>query len=321
LSDLADHHRATPITGRTWMQHAVPTTLGFKFAGWLDALNRHIDRINHVQAGCFDPQFGGAVGTLASLGPRAHAFSIALSNELKVPLNEIPWHSHRDRTTEFATTFGMLTGTLGKIARDISLHMQTEIDELREPAEPNRGGSSTMPHKRNPVACAAILSAATRVPGLVSTMLTAMIHEDERALGNWHAEWETLPQIVMLAGGALHQLTELIPHLEIDTDRMRKNLELTNGLIYSEALTSALATKIGHTEARKQIDAASKQSANNHTHLRKTIETDKILAQHFTTAELDQLFDPRSYTGMANIFIDQVLAAHGTQKNSQQQKK
>jgi 3-carboxy-cis,cis-muconate cycloisomerase len=315
LSDLANHHRATPIIGRTWMQHAVPTTLGFKFAGWLDAFNRHIERIIQVQAGCFDPQFGGAVGTLASLGPHAQAFSKALATELKVPLPEISWHSHRDRFGEIATTLGLLTGTLGKIARDIALHSQTEIDELREPAEPHRGGSSTMPHKRNPVACAAILSAATRVPGLVSTMLTAMVQEDERALGNWHAEWETLPKIVMLAGGALHQLTELLPRLEIDTDRMLKNLELTNGLIYSEALTSALAAKIGYTQSRRQIDAATQQATKDHLHLRKIVEQDKNLSQHFSAIELDQLFDPHNYAGMANIFIDQVLAAYPSKED------
>jgi 3-carboxy-cis,cis-muconate cycloisomerase len=320
LADLADQYRATPIVGRTWLQHAVPTTLGVKFAGWLDALTRRISHLNDTRAD-FNLQFGGAAGTLASLGPRAQAVASALSTELKLSPPQIPWHSQRDRLAQVATALGLLTGTVGKIARDISLHMQTEIDELREPAEENRGGSSTMPHKRNPVACAAILSAATRVPGLVSTMLSAMIQEDERALGNWHAEWETLPEIVMLAGGALHQLTELIPRLEIDTARMRKNLELTNGLIYSEALTTALAGKIGHTEARHRIDAATQQASKDHLHLRKVIAQDKNLSQHFSATELDQLFDPGNYSGMANIFIDQVLAAYPPNKHSEPHKK
>ena len=321
LASLSDHHRATPIVGRTWMQHAVPTTLGAKFAGWLEALNRHAERLRQSEARCLVLQLGGAVGTLASLGAKAQAFSKALSVELKLPQPQIPCHSHRDRFAEVATTLGLLTGTLGKIAHDIALHAQTEIDELREPAEENRGGSSTMPHKRNPVACAAILSAATRVPSLVSTMLTAMVQEDERGLGNWHAEWETLPEIVMLSAGALHQLCELIPNLEIDTERMRKNLELTNGLVYSEALTSALAAKIGHTAARQRIDAATQEATKELLHLRKVIEQDKFLAQHLTAAELDQLFDPLNYTGMANIFIDQVLAAHEVNKKLSQHKK
>ena len=211
LAKLADEHRATPIVGRTWLQHAVPTTLGMKFAGWLDALHRHRERLVETQTRCLVLQFGGAVGTLAALGAQADAVSKKLVAELNLPLPSVPWHSHRDRVAEIATTMGLLSGTLGKIARDISLHMQTEIGELREPAEEGRGGSSTMPHKRNPVACAAILAATIRVPGLVSTMLGAMIQEEERGLGGWHAEWETLPEIICLTGGASHHLANLLP--------------------------------------------------------------------------------------------------------------
>jgi 3-carboxy-cis,cis-muconate cycloisomerase len=320
LAALADQHRGTPIVGRTWMQHAVPTTLGVKFAGWLDALSRHADRLFELQARCLVLQFGGAVGTLAALGTRGQTVAKALSEELRLPQPQMPWHSHRDRFAEVAATLGLLTGTLGKIARDISLHLQTEIDELREPSPEGRGGSSTMPHKQNPVACAAILSAATRVPGLVSTMLTAMLQEDERGLGGWHAEWETLPEIVALSAGALHHLVELIPRLEINTERMRKNLELTNGLIFSEALTAALALKIGHSEARSRIDATTQKAAKEYRHLRKIIELDKYLSQHLPSAELDQLFDPRHYTGMANVFIDRVLAHHQAQKNTHPKK-
>jgi 3-carboxy-cis,cis-muconate cycloisomerase len=320
LATLANKHRATPIVGRTWMQHAVPTTLGFKFAASLDALNRHSERLRETEKRCLVLQFGGAVGTLAALGTRGQVVAKALSDELKLPQPQVPWHSHRDRIAEVATNLGLLTGTLGKIAHDIALHSQTEIDELREPAEEGRGGSSTMPHKQNPVACAATLSAAARVPGLVSTMLTAMLQEDERGLGNWHAEWETLPEIVTLSAGALHHLTDLIPHLEINSDRMLKNLELTNGLIYSEALTAALASKIGHSEARSRVDAATQQAAKEHHHLRTIIEQDKYLAHHLSTAELDQLFDPGHYTGMANVFIDQVLAQHQSQKSAHPKK-
>ena len=198
LAKMADQHRHTPIVARTWMQHAIPTTLGIKFAGWLDALVRHRERFHEMQTRCLVLQFGGAAGTLAMLGSQAEVICKHLSEQLKLPLPQMPWHSHRDRLSEIATTLGLLTGTLGKIARDISLHMQTEIDELREPAEEGRGVSSTMPHKRNPVACAMILAAATRIPELVATMLTAMLQEDERGLGGWHTEWETLPEIVCL---------------------------------------------------------------------------------------------------------------------------
>src|SRR6202011_5057126 len=146
---------------------------------WLDALGRHRERFREMQNRCLVLQFGGAVGTLAALGSKGGVVARHLSDELKLPLPQMPWHSHRDRLSEIAATLGLLTGSLGKIARDISLHMQTEVDELREPAEEGRGGSSTMPHKRNPVACAVILAAAIRVPGLVATMLSAMLKEDE----------------------------------------------------------------------------------------------------------------------------------------------
>jgi 3-carboxy-cis,cis-muconate cycloisomerase len=175
----------------------------------------------------------------------------------------LPWHTQRDRVAEVATTLGLCTGTLGKIARDISLHMQTEIAEVLEPAGEGRGGSSTMPHKRNPVSAAVVLSAATRVPGLVSTMLSAMVQEDERGLGNWHAEWETLPEIFRLTAGALHQMATIVPHLEVDVARMRRNLDATQGLIFAEAVAMAMAKDhIGKSAAHELLEAASLRRAN-----------------------------------------------------------
>ncbi len=316
LAKLADEHRATPIVGRTWMQHAVPTTLGMKFAGWLDALGRHRERLRQTQQNCLVLQFGGAVGTLAALGSKDEAVSKQLANELKLALPQMPWHSHRDRMTEIATTLGLLTGTLGKIARDISIHAQIEIDELREPAEAGRGGSTTMPHKRNPVAAAAILSAAIRVPTLVSTMLTAMVQEDERGMGGWHAEWETLPAIVCLSAGALHQLTIVVPHLEIDVARMRHNLDLTNGLIFSEAITAALGEKIDRSLARQLLDSASKRAAKEKLSLRKVLDENPEITKHLSPQELEKLFDPRNYSGAARQFIDRVIQQHKSDTHS-----
>ena len=316
LAKMADQHRLTPIVARTWMQHAIPTTLGIKFAGWLDALGRHRERFRQMQNRCLVLQFGGAAGTLAALGSQGGPVVKHLSEQLKLPLPQMPWHSHRDRLSEIATTLGLLTGTLGKIARDISLHMQTEIDELREPTEEARGGSSTMPHKRNPVACATIIAAATRVPGLVATMLTGMIQEDERGLGGWHAEWETLPEIVCLTAGAMHQLANVVPRLEIDVKRMRENLELTKGLIFAEAITAALGEKISRSHARELIDAASERTINEKRHLRDVINDDRKIAQHLSPEQLDKLFDPRNYTGMASAFIDAVIEHYKSHKNS-----
>jgi 3-carboxy-cis,cis-muconate cycloisomerase len=316
LATLADEHRATPIVGRTWMKHAVPTTLGMKFAGWLDALSRHRERLRQTQTDCLVLQFGGAVGTLAALGSKGEAVSNQLANELKLALPEIPWHSHRDRMAEIATTLGLLTGTLGKIARDISIHAQTEIDELREPADEGRGGSSTMPHKRNPVVAAAILSAAIRVPALVSTMLSAMVQEDERGMGGWHAEWETLPHIVCLAAGALHQLTAVVPSLEIDVQRMRQNLDLTDGLIFSEAITAALGEKIGRSQARQLLDSASERAAKEKLSLRKVLDENPEIKKHLSPQELEKLFDPRNYSRNASQFIDLVIEKHKSDTHS-----
>ncbi|MDP9339356.1 MAG: 3-carboxy-cis,cis-muconate cycloisomerase [Acidobacteriota bacterium] len=310
LAELADQHRATPIVGRTLMQHAVPTTLGTKFAGWLDALGRHRDRLHETRQRCIVLQFGGAVGTLATLGAHGETVAKNLSSELQLPLPQIPWHSHRDRMAEIATTLGLLTGTLGKIARDVSLHAQTEIAEFHEPAEEGRGGSSTMPHKRNPVASASIISAAIRVPGLVSAMLAAMPQEQERGLGGWHAEWETLPEIVCLAAGALHQLTYIAPKLELDVDRMSQNLEASKGLIFAEAVTAALGEKIPRSQARQLMDAALRLAVNEKLHLREALEQQKAIKQHLPPGDLDKLFDPRNYSGSASRNIDAVIATH-----------
>jgi 3-carboxy-cis,cis-muconate cycloisomerase len=316
LAKMADQHRLTPIVARTWMQHAVPTTLGMKFAGWLDVMSRHRERFREMQNRCLVLQFGGAVGTLAALGSQGGLVAGHLSEQLKLPLPQIPWHSHRDRLSEIAATLALLTSTLGKIARDISLHMQTEIDELREPAEEGRGASSTMPHKRNPVACAVILAAAIRVPGLIASMLSAMLQEDERGLGGWHAEWETLPEIVCLTAGATHHLADVVPRLEIDVKRMRENLELTKGLIFAEAITMALGEKINRSQARELIDAASERAIKEKRHLRDAINDDQKIAQHLSAEQLDTLFDARNYTGTASEFIDRVIENYKSQKNS-----
>jgi 3-carboxy-cis,cis-muconate cycloisomerase len=316
LAKMADQHRHTPVVARTWMQHAIPSTLGIKFAGWLDALMRHRERFREMQTRCLVLQFGGAAGTLAALGSQGSIIAKHLSEQLKLPLPQMPWHSHRDRLSEVATTLGLLTGTLGKIARDISLHAQTEIDELREPAEEGRGGSSTMPHKRNPVSCAMILAAATRVPGLVATMLTAMLQEDERGLGGWHAEWETLPEIVCLTAGAMNHLADVVPRLEIDVKRMRENLELTKGLIFAEAIIAALGDKIPRSQARELIDAASERAIKEKRHLRDIFHDDQKIAAHLSSDQLDKLFDPRNYIGTSNEFIDHVIENHKSQKNT-----
>jgi 3-carboxy-cis,cis-muconate cycloisomerase len=219
----------------------------------------------------------------------------------------MPWHSQRDRIAEVGTTLGLCVGSLGKIARDISLHMQTEIAEVFEPAGEGRGGSSTMPHKRNPVSAAIVLSAATRVPGLVSTMLSAMVQEDERGLGDWHAEWETLPEIFRLTAGALHQMATIVPRLEVDASRMRHNLDATHGLIFAEAVTMAMGAHIGKSAAHTLVEEASRQARESGKHLRDALAQNQAVTERLTAAELDRLFAPENYLGVAEELVDRVI--------------
>ena len=309
LATLAERYKSTVLAGRTWMQQALPTTLGVKFAGWLDAVNRHRQRFAEAQRRCLALQFGGAAGTLAALGARGLQVAGHLAGELKLALPEIPWHSHRDRLGEMAVTMGMCVGTLGKIAADIALHMQTEVAEIFEPVEEGRGGSSTLPQKRNPVSSAVVLAAAKRVPGLVSTMLTAMVQEDERGLGGWQAEWETLPEIVSLTAGALRQMAEMVPKLEIDAARMAENLESSKGLVFAEAVAMTLAAKIGKQEAHAIVRAASQRAAKERQHLRVVLAADERVTKHLSAAELDRLFEARNYLGAAEEFVERVVAA------------
>ncbi|MGA8272685.1 MAG: 3-carboxy-cis,cis-muconate cycloisomerase [Candidatus Sulfotelmatobacter sp.] len=312
LAKVAEEYRSTPIAGRTLMQHALPTTFGAKVAGWLDAMNRHRERLAETRTRVLVLQFGGAVGTLAALREKGSKVAEALAAELHLELPIMPWHSHRDRVAEVATTLGLCAGTLGKIARDISLHMQTEIAEVSEPSGEGRGGSSTMPHKRNPVSSGVVLSAAIRVPGLVSTMLSAMVQEDERGLGNWQAEWETLPEIFCLTAGALHQMATIVPYLEVDAARMKGNLEATHGLIFAEAVTMALATRIGRPSALALVEAASRKSRESGKHLREILGEDKAVTDHLSAGELDRLFAPENYFGVAEQLVDRVIDASRT---------
>jgi 3-carboxy-cis,cis-muconate cycloisomerase len=321
LGELAHKNRATLIVARTWMQQALPTTFGLKAAGWLDAIDRHRARLAETQERCLVLQFGGAVGTMAALGARGLDVAANLAKELQLSLPELPWHSQRDRMAEIATTLGLFCGTLGKIARDISLHTQTEVGEVFEPTADGRGSSSTMPHKRNPVTSAVVLSAAARVPPLVSTMLAAMIQEQERGLGGWHAEWETLPDIVRLTAGALHHLTTTVSELELDPERMRQNLDVTHGLIFAEAVTMALAEKMPRTEAHEIVQLACKRAQTTRRDLRSVLAQDSIVKANLSDAELDRLFTPANYLGVADQFIDRVLASSTEQRNQKKPRK
>jgi 3-carboxy-cis,cis-muconate cycloisomerase len=307
LATLAEAHRATPIVARTWMQQAAPSTFGVVVAGWLDAILRHRTRLDEIRPRILTLQFGGAVGTLAALRERGPNVAKLLASELQLSLPSIPWHTQRDRFVELATFLGLLTGTLGKVGRDISLLSQTEVSELTESAAEGRGGSSTMPNKRNPITCAVLVAAATRAPGLVSTMLAAMPQEYQRGLGGWQAEWETLPELFRLSAGALHHLVEMLPGLEVDRQRMRENIDASKGLIFAEAVSVALADRLGKLPAHMLVEAASKKALVAKRPLKEVLLEEPNLRGHLTAADLEGLFDVRNYLGSADEFVQTVL--------------
>ena len=304
LADLTEKYRDTQMPGRTWLQHAVPITFGLKLAGWLDACLRHRERLSELKPRVLTLQFGGAAGTLAFLADDGDAVTAALAAELKLSMPDIAWHTCRDRVAEAGAWCGLLTGSLGKMARDLSLCSQTEVGETAETAG---GGSSTMPQKRNPVAAAAILGAAIRMPGLVSTLLAAMVQEHERGLGGWQAEWATLPEICVLTSKALSKTIAMLREIEVYPEAMSCNLEVSNGLIMAEAVSSALAARIGRSEAHGLVEAASRRAAMEGKHLRTVLEDTPALKQLFSREKLDEIFKPSNYLGSAQRMIDRVL--------------
>lgn len=307
LAIQAREHADSVLAGRTWLQAGPPVTLGLKIAGWLAAIRRHRQRLESARKRALTLQFGGAVGTLSALGEKGEHVSSVLAQKLELREPEIPWHAHRDNLVEVATSLGLLVGTLGKIARDVSLLMQTEVAELSEPYEEGRGGSSTMPHKRNPVACAMILAAATRVPALVSTLLSAMNHEHERGLGNWQAEWEVYPEIFGLTASALERTLEIARGMVVDRGKMRANLAANNGLGMAEAVSVALAAQIGNDRSHDLVEQASRRAIASNLHLAAVLKSDAEIRRHLTEVQIDNLMDPENYLGTSKKMIARVL--------------
>ncbi|MDB5515385.1 MAG: 3-carboxy-cis,cis-muconate cycloisomerase, partial [Tardiphaga sp.] len=258
FAKLARQHRDTAMVARTWLQHALPMPFGLKLAEYASALHRSRLRLLRLRSEGLALQFGGAAGTLAALGDKGLIVADRLAQELELPLPDAPWHTHRDRIAEVASVLAILSGTCGKIARDVSLMMQTDVAEAFEPAGEGGGGSSTMPHKRNPVAAATALAAATMAPNLAATIFAAQVQDHERSAGPWHAEWPTLPTLQLVTSGALTAIVDIAEGLEVDAARMRLNLDETHGLIMAEAVTMALAEKLGKSDAHHLVEAASK---------------------------------------------------------------
>jgi len=309
FAKLARKHRDTPIVARTWLQHALPMPFGLKLAEYAAALHRSRKRLLRLRNEGLALQFGGAAGTLAALGDNGLMVAEQLAQELQLPLPEAPWHSHRDRIAEAASVLAIVAGTCGKIARDVQLMMQTDVAEAFEPSGEGRGGSSTMPHKRNPVAAATALAAATMAPNLAATIFAAQVQDHERSAGPWHAEWPTLPTLLLVTSGALAAIVDIAEGLEVDAVRMRANLDATGGLIMAEAVTFALAEKIGKSEAHHLMEAASKKAVAGKKHLRDVLAKDPKVSAHLSADKLTKLFEPMAYQGASQALIDRLLAS------------
>jgi 3-carboxy-cis,cis-muconate cycloisomerase len=309
FAKLAQAHRNTAMVARTWLQHAQPMPFGLKLAEYAAALGRSRTRLKRLAQEGLALQFGGAAGTLAALGHKGLAVGEKLADELKLPMPDAPWHTHRDRIAEAASVLAILAGSCGKIARDVSLLMQTDVGEAFEPAGVGRGGSSTMPHKRNPVAAASALGAATMAPNLAATIFAAQVQEHERSAGPWHAEWPTLPTLLLVTSGALAATVDLAEGLEVDAARMRQNLDATGGLIMAEAVAMALAETIGKGEAHHIVEAASKTAVAEKKHLRDVLAADSKVAAHLGADQLAKLFEPMAYQGASQTLIDRLLAS------------
>jgi len=308
LAERAAKFRDTPIAGRTHLQHAVPTTFGLKCAGWASPLVTHVERLDQAASRILVVQFGGAAGTLAALGANGAAVVEALAHELGLGVSELPWHAQRDGFAEAAALFGSICGSLSKFALDVSLMMQTEVGEISEPHSDGRGGSSTMPQKRNPIASEYILAATRTVHALVPVMLGAMVADHERATGPWQSESLALPQCVALTAGALAHARSIAEGMTIDTERMRRNIDLTGGLIMAEAIATALIPSIGRAAAEAMLARACDRSITEHVPLSTIIRTDPELRPHLNDAEVDRLIDPASYLGSAGTFVDRLVA-------------
>jgi 3-carboxy-cis,cis-muconate cycloisomerase len=306
---LARQHRDTAMVARTWLQHALPMPFGLKLAEYAAALHRSRMRLKRLRSEGLALQFGGAAGTLAALGDKGLLVAEKLAAELELPLPDAPWHTHRDRIAEAASAFAILAGTCGKIARDVTLMMQTDVSEAFEPSGEGRGGSSTMPHKRNPVAAATALAAATMAPNLAATIFAAQVQDHERSAGPWHAEWPTLPTLQLVTSGALAAIVDIAEGLEVDVLRMRVNLDASHGLIMAEAVTFALAEKIGKSDAHHVAEAAVKKAVAGKQHLRDVLTSDPKVAAHLSADKLAKLFDPMAYQGVSQALIDRLLAS------------
>src|SRR5580693_2406730 len=311
LAALARKYRDTPMAGRSNLQQAVPITFGYKMATLLAAFERHKQRLKELRGRVLVGEFGGAAGTLSSLGGRGLEVQAELMKELKLGVPAIAWHTVRDCIAEVGCFLGLVTGTCGKIAFDVKLMMQTEVEELYEPFHEGRGSSSTMPQKRNPISSVYITATTSLVRQHVAALLDAMVEDHERATGPWEIEWIAVPEIFSLAAGALAQTRFMVSGLVVDEKKMRKNLDITRGLIMSEAVMMGLGPHIGRQYAHDLVYDICRQVVATGRTLLDLLAENREVAKHLDRAALEKLCDPANYLGQAGEMVDRVLAMRG----------
>ncbi|MEO8345589.1 MAG: adenylosuccinate lyase family protein [Betaproteobacteria bacterium] len=308
LAQLAREYRDTPIIGRSNLQHAIPVTFGYKMATILASIERHRDRLDQLRARVLVGEFGGACGTLASIEHGAMETQAGLMAELGLSQPVIAWHTARDSIAEVGCFLGLVGGTLGKIAMDVRLMMQTEVGEVFEPFTHGRGSSSTMPQKRNPISSVYIHAAVSMVRQHAAALLDAMIGDHERSTGPWQIEWIALPEAFCLTAGALQQTRVVLEGMEVDTARMRANIDITNGLVMSEAVMMGLGRHIGREHAHDLVYDLCREALTSSRPLIDLLVENPEVSRHLDRAALESLCDPENYLGQSGVMVDRVLA-------------
>ncbi len=298
------------MVARTWLQHALPMPFGLKLAEYAAALHRSKLRLQRLRGETLALQFGGAAGTLAALGDKGLPVAEKLAKELKLPLPDAPWHTHRDRIAEAASVFAIIAGTCGKIARDVSLMMQTDVGEAFEPSGEGRGGSSTMPHKRNPVAAASALAAATMAPNLAATIFAAQVQDHERSAGPWHAEWPTLPTLLLVTSGALAAIVDIAEGLEVDAARMRSQSRCDGWADHGGSRDDCAGRK-DRQERRASSDRGGEQEGGcgQEAFARCLDGGCRRSPRSSALTKSLRLFEPMAYQGASQALIDRLLAS------------
>jgi 3-carboxy-cis,cis-muconate cycloisomerase len=308
LAQLAKQHRLTPVIGRSNLQQAVPVTFGYKMAGLLSAVQRHQQRLQQLKERVLVGEFAGAAGTLASLETGAMETQAGLCAELGLAQPVIAWHTIRDNIAEVGAFLGLVGGTLGKLSMDVKLMMQTEVAEVFEPYHHGRGSSSTMPQKRNPIASCYIHAAISVVRQHAAALMDAMVADHERSTGPWEIEWIVLPEAFCLMAGALRQAIAVVQGLEVDTAAMRRNIEMTGGLVMSEAVMMGLGPFIGREYAHDLVYDLCRESLAKKVPLIELLVAHPEINRHVDREALEAMLDPANYLGQSGLMVDRVLA-------------